>query len=333
MNQTKTSQDHQDDLTLITGIGDATARRLSQSLEVETFQDLAALTPDSVEAGLEGSGRRVSRKQIARWIEQARTLGSDLQDFSEQSTKKKARPAATKKGARRRRADWEPFASFVVEFQSRKGGDDETKERTSVHHLQADKDQQWAGIETERLCQWMLHRVNDELSARSPKASSEKKPLEPAASVEATPASAEIMGAERPSVSLEITGFRAIQRGSGGSSTRTGASGRASQRFVRGDEPVTFELSLQIKGPGAAEVARRHARIAANVYASNRDTATTTHLTSTEPELTEENKLSYTALIPSTVLERGTYKLECVATLAGKPPYQGHLKVPMFQVV
>lgn len=333
MTQTETNLHSQDDLILIDGIGNATARRIKESLGVDCVQELIALSPEAIEDGLKGSGRKISREQIEEWMEHARRICDTHRANPEQATNEGLALSERDSGAHPNRAGWEPFASFVVEFQSRRDGDDVLEQRTSVHHLEADKDDQWPGIDSDRLCRWMLSRVHDELSRGPQRASSVEMSLETSASDDSLQHPTNAESANRPSVSVEITEIRAVQSSTSGDPPVIGASGRSSHGFVAGGEPVTFELSLQLSGPDAAEIARRHTRIDAEVYALNRDTAQTRYLANTEPERTKDGKLTYTALIPDAVLERGTYRLHCVASLEGKPPHQGFLKVPVLEVV
>jgi hypothetical protein len=121
----------------ITGIGPARARWLEQTFGVRTLRDLAALSPDDIEAKLKAEGRpAVSRTAIESWVAEAQ-----------------ARVRATES------PQWKPVASFVVEFQSRPGEEAERRWQTAVHYLEEDRNETWPGIDCDRLCGWMTQHV------------------------------------------------------------------------------------------------------------------------------------------------------------------------------
>lgn len=61
--------------------------------------------------------------------------------------------------------EWQPFAIFVVEFQSHLV-DGQEQFRSKVHNFIDDLWASWPGIETQQLCQWMFDRATQELSRR-----------------------------------------------------------------------------------------------------------------------------------------------------------------------
>jgi len=99
--------------------------------------------PEKILAQLKSDGMIASRGEVERWIVQAQELADQKGNSSA--------------------GDWEPFASFVVEFQSRRGKTEAKELCTTVQHMEADKGEKWAGIETEQLCHWMRERVRKEV--------------------------------------------------------------------------------------------------------------------------------------------------------------------------
>jgi hypothetical protein len=65
-------------------------------------------------------------------------------------SRSRARSAAHENG------DWVPLASFVVEFQ---GHHADAAVRTVVHHVEADEDVAWPGIQAVPVAEWMLARA------------------------------------------------------------------------------------------------------------------------------------------------------------------------------
>lgn len=138
-----TEHGNQDDLTRIKGIGKTRQQWLREKLNVSSLQDLAALSPDKIEAKLKADGQIVSRTTIELWVVQAAQLAGATT------------PVMSKD------AGWKPIASFVVEFQENEVGSVVPERRTKAHHVEADKNQMWSGIEHEELCAWMVQRLSE----------------------------------------------------------------------------------------------------------------------------------------------------------------------------
>ena len=318
-----------DDLTSIKGIGNATARSL-RKLEVRSFQDLATLSVDEVEAGLKrSSGRSIPRKQIKGWLAQARELAPSAPS----QVKASNGHGNAEKSKRSRRGKWKPFATFVVEFQAREGGEGVEKRRTVCQQHETAKERKWPGLEGPRLAEWMLKQIDEEIEeseqqaeVAAPRADSSTEKEEP--SFEAQPASNEET-ADLP-VTMEITQIRMSQPPSG-ASRLIATSDEGFGGVLRSGEPVLFELSLELGGPAATEIARSRTRFNAEIYAHNRSTAADMNLS--EPSFTREGQLSYTAVLPAAELERGAYRLDCLATLDANPRHQSYLRVPVIRVV
>lgn len=134
-----------DDLSRIKGIGPARQRWLNEVLGVYTFADLANLSVDAVHTELK-TGQVVSRSDIAEWLEQAKQL------------------ASVQKRQRAPENGWHPVASFVVEYQKNKRTG---AMRTAIHHMEADKTQEWPGVEYNEVCFWMVQQLG-EIPAENP---------------------------------------------------------------------------------------------------------------------------------------------------------------------
>jgi hypothetical protein len=212
-----------DDLTAIEGIGATRSQWLRTSLGVQSYADLAALSADDVVTALRAAGQVASPSVVANWIVRARELAEAAEH-----------------------ADWVPLASFVVEFQGRLA----TPElRTVVHHVEADENEAWPEIETERVSEWMLERAP-----------------EPAAP-EPTP------HAESPPARVSIGPMRLLRGGEAGSPGER-IVGRAFARWLRGNEPFTLEVPLELTR--TADDVRADHRV--RLYADNLATAARTHL-------------------------------------------------------
>jgi hypothetical protein len=212
-----------DDLTAIEGIGATRSQWLRTSLGVQSYADLAALSADDVVTALRAAGQVASPSVVANWIVRARELAEAAEH-----------------------ADWVPLASFVVEFQGRLA----TPElRTVVHHVEADENEAWPEIETERVSEWMLERAPE--------------PAAPAP----TP------HAESPPARVSIGPMRLLRGGEAGSPGER-IVGRAFARWLRGNEPFTLEVPLELTRTEDDVRADHRVRL----YADNLATAARTHL-------------------------------------------------------
>ncbi len=146
-----------DDLTAIKGIRDARQQWFRETMKVRTYLDLATLSVDQIEAGLKAEKQFPSRSMIAAWIAQARALAEDAENPAQQPNRK-----VTTEVPR-----WEPLASFVIEFQEIENKDGSRQQRTTVHHIETDKNQMWFGIEQHQSMQWMLSESNIEIQSPS----------------------------------------------------------------------------------------------------------------------------------------------------------------------
>jgi hypothetical protein len=151
------------ELSRITGIGVARARWLSDTLGISTAAELATLDGADVERRLAAQRPRVSRATIDAWIGEAAALAAAEPapgtgrppDHGEASVKEPA-------------DDWWPVASFVVEFQASAKARATVAERTSVHHVELDSTEVWAGIDCDRLCAWMTGQLGRPAGAIDP---------------------------------------------------------------------------------------------------------------------------------------------------------------------
>lgn len=143
-----------DDLTVISGIGQARQQWLRDVLKVRTFSDLAALSAEEIASRLRAEKKLASATEIEAWLAQARELALSAQ----------AAPLPVSKTEKR---DFKTFATFVVVFEESRAEDGTTKQRTNVHHMEADKTQGWDGIEQRELCNWMLTRLGTKAPQQS----------------------------------------------------------------------------------------------------------------------------------------------------------------------
>jgi len=54
---------------------------------------------------------------------------------------------------------WQPYSSFVVEFQKRQSHTGE-ENQTIIHHMESASGETWSGIEVRHLSQWILDHLH-----------------------------------------------------------------------------------------------------------------------------------------------------------------------------
>jgi hypothetical protein len=246
-----------DDLTVIDGIGPARSEWLRASLGVTSYARLAALSADELVAALKAGGQVASRRIVEPWLEQARQLAAAAEN-----------------------ADWVPLASFVVEFQGRKTTG---ALRTVVHHVEADDDEMWPGVEPRRASDWMLERA----------------PESNLANVNAPPAPR-----------LTVGPIRVRRRDTADTEVAAAAStGGAMAPGLRHDEPFALEIPVDV-APGQRHLGRRDYRI--RLYAHELRTEGLIDLgdatTSVAP-----HELPSAATLANCQLPTGVYRLRAVA--------------------
>jgi len=307
-----------DDLTAIKGIGSARQQWLRESLNIRTFQDLAARSVDEIESRLKAAGQIASRSKIAHWIVQAQRLAT-----AEPAPQTRMRPADSKvrvinSPPGEKGNGWRPFASFVVEFQTRQVEGRAAEQQTAIHYMEADRGETWPGIEARQLCQWMLDQIGERAIPRS---EPDKAP-----SVTAYPATA-------PPVTVKIAQAQAFQPPQAETPTALGKAGRPFLGFVRSSEPFALRVLFGLGGHAAINVTKKRITYRAQFHAYDLSTGKRTRLGDSEPDTLVEGEMSYSATLPEIRLQPGMYRLQVLTTLQDRPPVMGYLEVPLLQVV
>jgi hypothetical protein len=151
-----------DDLTALKGIGPVRQQWLREALNVRTFRDLAALTLDEIEQKFRATGKIIVRGKIDQWIREAKQRATSIQrdpELSKQPIISTVQTVNTATNDPTGADSWKPFASFVVEYQTRSPAGGRQTQRTKVHHIESDTCATWPGIEATQLCQWMREQL------------------------------------------------------------------------------------------------------------------------------------------------------------------------------
>ncbi|HHS84141.1 MAG TPA: hypothetical protein ENK38_04330 [Gammaproteobacteria bacterium] len=312
-----------DDLTRIKGIGPSRQKWFGEVLGVNSFEQLANLSPDIIESGLKEEGRIISRNTIEEWIAEAAKLADEDRSSSERK-KEISKPAIQNNG-------WHPFASFVVEFQEHRNGN-ERELRTTVHHMETAEEQTlvhemeedtegkvWPGLENKQLCEWMAERLDIKLRESSEAKQSVRKKT----AATATP------------LHIEINQIRILQPLDSETPIDLGRGGAFRLHpVIKGREPFAVEAIFSVEGPANGSVPS--VKYEARFYMENLDTGEERQLddvcrgvlprgeTSCKVEVELEN--------PS--IPPGFYHITTVVTISGKPGRSmGYLRSPQLHVL
>jgi hypothetical protein len=306
---------------LLKGIGPARQRWLRETLNVRTYRDLADLSIDELESRLKDVGQIPSRSDIARWIAQAQELAAAA-ELAPESELGPVKPEDSGEGARPAgmEAEWMPFASFVVEFQSRNVEGRVAEHRTTAHHMETHADADWPGLESVKLSQWMLEQIRDKVL------STEEELFEPIPPAVAPPPA-------RPSLVIEIAQVRVFQPPDAKEPTGIGEAGQPFSGFIKSDQPFALEASIKIYKPIGVDASTIGVTYRAQFYGRNLSTGKTLSLGNTEPGTIVEDKLDYIVVLTNAILPQGMYRLQALVTLQGVLAVPGLLEVPFIQVV
>lgn len=207
--------------------------------------------------------------------------------------------------------EWQTFASFKVEFQSRTIEGQGEEQRTSIHYIEANKCQTWSEIGADQLQEWMLEQISEQMcqsiAAESP--------------VAALP------------ITLEITQLRAFQAHQTSRPMVVEKGNRVFPRPLSRETPFALEVGFNLTGLTALHLTNKQVGYYAQFHVRNRMTGEVTHLGDTESATLTKGQLSYTVVLADITLEPGIYRLQAVVKLQCVPVTLGSFKVPLLQVV
>lgn len=307
-------------LTRIKGIGLAKQRWLREVLKIDTIRDLACFSVEQIESRLQAQEQTFSHSEIKKWIEQAQQLAASelsAQEILESPklliNERKSSQSGTKSTNTEENGQWRSFASFKVEFQSRKSEGELEEQRIKVDYLEAGNAQIWDGIKPEEIPQWMLEQMKEEILPEA-ETKAQKAP------------------SETPLV-LEITQIRAFQPPRTERAMVVDLNDRLFQRTISAGEPFVLEITLEVDGCQETNLSQSEVTYQAQFYARNRCTGVISHLGSTKLEMLDAKQDSYKTRLPETTLEPGIYRLQGVVQVQGAIATPGCFEIPLLQVI
>ena len=219
------------------------------------------------------------------------------------------------------KGDWQEYASFMVYFERKEENGVEEKRttvrRTGIHHIETGDQSTWPGIAVDRACQWLDTRLSEAVKP-PPREKATKGQEASIPSVLPVLAIDEIRVLQRPGINAPQT-------------LRTQEGSFAG--YVYGNEPLAFEVSFEVTGPGAAGVIKTCKEYDVSFYARDLDTAVITHLGTTASGQIEEGKYKYRSQLRSAMLPVGLYGLRIIVTFKDAVPLAAYSEVPFLQVM
>ncbi len=310
-----------DDLTAIPGIGPARQRWLRNTFQIHTYQDLASLSAENIQNRLKEEGQIASLVAIHAWLAKARELAtsvpgshSDEQDSLEERLTTGVSPLVRENG-------WKPIASFVVEFQSHQGESHAKKQRTAVHHMEADTGMTWSGIETSKLCQWMSDQVSVFSGFQSDEINDSSE--ENGSAEAAAPSSAKI----------KITQVLLFQPPKTPSPVYPIEVGNPQEGYVKGNKPFQGEIGFQVTGVSAAEITRQPVNFTLQAYNYEISSGKSAALGEAITIPLQDGKFDYNSSLQPLSLTPGKYRLWITVTLPIPFTVPDFYEIPVLNVL
>jgi len=354
---------------------------------VYTFQQLAELSVDEIESALKAAGQIADRGQINQWLAGAREHAAaqlsrqsadsaDIEPAGETNASIEEGDAEGGGNAREidkeedEEGEWESLRAFIVEFRIRRAKEQIKERQIRIDQrkidkqgiwLEDDKDKNSTVVEGERLYQWMVEHVGEEMwqepvaerliQAPPTETVSVETPLIEALLTEGSStetSSVEVLPAEKPrieTVSVEapatealparvkITQVGLFQPPSVKISIDIGRAGQPFLGRISGAESFALEVGFELPELAVADIASRQATYIAQFHARVLTTGASIHLGSTEPDVPVAKQLAYTARLPKAVLPPGTYRLGILVMFQDGLPRADYIEVPLLQVV
>jgi hypothetical protein len=289
----KSSEKTWDDLTKITGIGEARQRWLRESFDIHTFHDLANLSIAQIKEKMKADGLIISRKAIEAWLAQARELAKIASEPVNPSTESPTAGSAPMP----REDGWKPFASFVVEYQSREIDSQGMEYRTVAHYMEEDVGKEWPAIEGSQLGQWMIGSIRDKVTL----------PEEEFELPQAQPTKASPDG--KRNAAVKITQVRILQPSNSATPLQLIVPGSPFEFSVLQEKPFTFEINFDLTGLAAEDVARKKIGWRIECKANDPVSGKFSQLCDSGPNSLEEGQYKYKIVLPEISLQQGSYRV------------------------
>lgn len=306
-----------DDLTVISGIGPARQKLLRDLLEIKTYQDLVALPADQIVSRLKAEGHIVSRNSIVSWQTEARELG----EIEDQPPQPEPPEKDVIKSSINRENGWKPFASFVIEFQSRDTGSEKQERRTMVSHMEEDTGNEWPGIVSRQLCEWIMEQIDEPVDQIS-----EDDAFQPTAE------EAEVVVSLEEPAKVIVGDIRLFQPPNASKPAGVLENRKPFAGSLKGRIPFNLEVSFELSGEHADEVIERGVGCLVQSYARESSGREQIHLGDKALASLEKGKYRYTLTLPETTLNYGTYQFWISVGVDNGRTIPNYIEVPLVSI-
>ena len=302
-------------LTKIKGIGPVKQRWLKETLKISTIRDLATCSVAQIESRLKDQGQTFSRSEIKSWIKQAQKLieaepsAQEILELPQLTSNHKSWQLAEKITKAEDSNQWSSFASFKIEFQSRKLNK-KVESRTIIHYLEANQNRVWYDVKPEEIEQWMREQMQSEITSSENQDNLSITPL-----------------------TIEITQILAFQPPQTEKAMIVDQNNRLFPSTINSGQPFMLVVAFKIMGLNEANFNQEKLTYQAQFYGRNRTTGEIIHLGDTMPESLEEGLVFYTTRLPEISLESGIYRLQGLVKVQGTIATPGCFEIPLLQVV
>lgn len=312
-----------DDFTIITGIGKIRQKWLQKSFSINTFHELAQLSASEIEGKAKEDGKRIARTEIESWIQQAGDLIPESIASRQTSPINEVEELADKLTPSGNQNGWKSFASFLVYFQIREKNQEQTPYQTLVHHIEKDKETSWQGIKAEKLSNWILMQISDDIQLPDLTERDDEDEEQ----------SQFVNRNGKPQAEIKIHQVRLYQPASAAAPTYQIEIGSGFEGQIVSSQPFRFAVDFSLRGENASRLADQNVTCTARCYEYNNQTRNSALLSETPFIPLEADRVDYTFEIPAASLSSGDYRLWIMVTTMQtdqlKPDF---LEVPLIKV-
>lgn len=366
------SKKEYDTLTSIKGISRARQQWLRDSFNVRTFADLAALSPDEIEAQLKAEGRNATRRDVEEWIAQAQAYAARTHTVQPGESSSAAVEEKIVSTSAREAEGWPALTQLDAELQGRtleleelttqayattpQPGEaataavEEKKELTAGYAAAHWQPFAQFGVEFQKRTledtetvgqayQTAVHHIETGVGTAWPGIESEQlcgwmaERVHQAAGQEVREASAVVTA---PMISaptrVTVTQVRVFQPPDAKTLIATGKPDQPLDGVIAAGKPFTLEAAIELAEAVTSDPERSIAYSAQFYVRTLGSKESSQQLDVTGPTLFTPGKTSFTARSAAVSLQRGTYRLQLLVSVQSVPPTLGFLEIPLLQV-
>ena len=314
--------DEHDDLTSIKGIGPKGADALREILGVASFGDLAASSPEDVRrAHLSAGIPRPSEDVASVWIAEARQkAGGDARARAKPEPKVVSGDSQTTTAVH----DWESYATFMVEFQTRDRVHRIVERQVVVREPETDIGESFSLEQGAEAFDWMRQQLasGHRLGDATPPASG------PASSDEANESDAP----ESVWPGVRIDHVELYQPPKSQIPLARADEDHPNLGVARVKEPVVLRIEFVRDSLEGTDDSDADVTYVGEIYIQAWDSGAAVHIGPTAPAPLVADTERYAVEIRHAFDAPGLYRAQCVITLSTEPPTSELLEIPLLQV-